>query len=194
MKEIRIAELRATSNLVGKEGSFYIEGRPIVYDEPTTIKESFGEYKEIIKRGALDQADLTDSRLLYNHDLNRIPLARTPRTMAFNVDQAGLHMRAELPNTEEGRSIYTAIKRGDLSGMSFAFTVPEGGSEYDPKTNTRTITKIKKIYEVSIVPFPAYPTTSVEARTDIKSTWDKLNDPKRDELKIKINQILRRSF
>lgn len=192
MKEIRIAELRAT-NPVGEGKGLYIEGRPIVYDTPTTIKESFGEYTEVIKRGALDQADLTDSRLLYNHDLSRIPLARTPKTMAFEVDQAGLRMRAELPDTEEGKSVHTAIRRGDLTGMSFAFTVPEGGSTFDSKTNTRTITKIKKIYEVSLVPFPAYPTTSVEARTAIKDTWDKLKDPKRDELRIKINQILKRS-
>lgn len=192
MKEIRIAELRAT-NPAGEEKGLYIEGRPIVYDTPTIIKEAFGEYTEIIKRGALDQADLMDSRLLYNHDLNRIPLARTPNTMTFEVTPAGLQMRANLPDTEEGRSVYTAVKRGDLSGMSFAFKVPKGGSTFDPKTNTRTITKIEKVYEVSIVPFPAYPTTSVEARAAIKNTWDKLKDPKRDELRIKINQILKRS-
>ena len=78
MKEIRIGEIRAT-NPVGKEKGLYIEGRAIVYDQPTTIKEAFGEYTEIIKRGALDGADLTDSRLLYNHDLSKIPLARVPK-------------------------------------------------------------------------------------------------------------------
>ena len=81
MKEIRIGEIRAT-NPVGKEKGLYIEGRAIVYDQPTTIKEAFGEYTEIIKRGALDGADLTDSRLLYNHDLSKIPLARK-KTMQF---------------------------------------------------------------------------------------------------------------
>ncbi len=194
MKEIRVAELRASSTDTVVEGKgLYIEGRPILYDTPTTIKESFGEYTEIIERGALDGADLTDSRLLYNHDLNRIPLARTPKTMQFIVDQAGLLMRAELPGTEEGKAVYTAVKRGDLTGMSFAFTVPEGGSAFDPKTNTRTISKIKKVYEVSVVPFPAYPETSVEARSEIKNIWDQLEDPKRNELKIKVNQILKRS-
>ena len=48
--------------------------------------------------------------------------------------------------------------------MSFAFKVPQGGDSYDPKTNTRTISKIEKVYEVSVCPFPAYPAASVEAR------------------------------
>lgn len=192
MKEIRVANLRAT-NPVGEDKSLYIEGRAIVFDTPTTIQEAFGEYTEIIKRGALDQADLTDSRLLYNHDTNRIPLARVPKTMQFMLDPAGLTIRAELPDTEEGRSVYMAIKRGDLTGMSFGFKVPEGGSHYDPKTNTRTITKIEKVYEVSIVPFPAYPQTSIEARSQIEEVKKELESPERVQARIKINQILKRS-
>lgn len=192
MKEIRIGEIRAT-NPVGKEKGLYIEGRAIVYDQPTTIKEAFGEYTEIIKRGALDGADLTDSRLLYNHDLSKIPLARVPKTMQFMLDPAGLTLRAELPDTEEGRSVYMAIKRGDLTGMSFGFKVPEGGSHYDPKTNTRTITKIEKVYEVSIVPFPAYPQTSIEARSQIEDIKKELESPERVQARIKVNQILKRS-
>ena len=74
-------------------------------------------------------------------------------------------MRAELPDTEEARSVYTAVKREDLTGMSFAFSVPDGGDSFDAKTNTRTITKISKVYEVSLVNFPAYPTASAEARS-----------------------------
>lgn len=191
MKEIRIAEIRAAEP-AGESGLILV-GTPVVFDQPTTIKEPFGEYTEVIRAGALDGADLSDIRLLYNHDLNKVPLARTPKTMRFTLDPAGLKMTAYLPDTEEGRSVYTAVKRGDLTGMSFAFKVPEGGSTFDPKTNTRTITKIEKVYEFSIVPFPAYPQTSVEARAAIEGTWAKLKDPRRAELKIKINQILRRS-
>ena len=76
-------------------------------------------------------------------------------------------MAADLPDTEEARSVYTAVQRGDLSGMSFAFKVPEGGDSYDAATNTRTVFKIEKVYEISVVPFPAYPQTSVEARSAI---------------------------
>ena len=165
MKEIRLAEVRATEPTADGKDALIIVGTPIVYDTPTTINDLLGSYTEVIKRGALDEADLTDSRLLVNHDLNRIPLARTPKTMQFNITDKGLEMRAELPDTEEARTAYTAVKRGDLTGMSFAFTVPDGGDSFDAKTNTRTITKIAKVYEVSLVNFPAYPTASAEARS-----------------------------
>lgn len=164
MKELRTAEIRAEAPTAEGSESLVLEGMPIVFEVPTAINDPAGSYTEIIKRGALDGADLTDSRLLYNHDLNRIPLARTPKTLHFEVTRQGLEMRAELPDTEDARAVHTAVKRGDLSGMSFAFTVPEGGDSYDPKTNTRTISKIAKVYEVSVCPFPAYPTASVEAR------------------------------
>ena len=165
MKEVRITEVRAQEPTADGNGTLLIVGTPIVYDTPTQINDPTGSYTEVIKRGALDGADLTDSRLLVNHDLTRIPLARTPKTMQFKITDKGLEMTAELPDTEEARSAYTAVKRGDLTGMSFAFTVPEGGDSYDAKTNTRTITKIAKVYEVSLVNFPAYPTASAEARS-----------------------------
>ena len=165
MKEVRITEVRAQEPTADGNGTLLIVGTPIVFETPTTINDPTGSYTEVIKRGALDGADLTDSRLLVNHDLTRIPLARTPKTMQFSITDKGLEMRAELPNTEEAKSVYTAVKRGDLTGMSFAFTVPEGGDSFDAKTNTRTITKIAKVYEVSLVNFPAYPTASAEARS-----------------------------
>lgn len=191
MKELRIAELRAADP--AGTGRLILTGRPIVYDQPTTIKAPFGEYIEVIKRGALDGADLSDIRLLYNHDMNKVPLARTPKTMSFQVDSAGLTMRAVLPDTEEARSIHTAVARQDITGMSFAFKVPEGGSQFDAKTNTRTISKIEKVYEFSITPFPAYPQTSVEARNQIENTWTKLKAPERQAARIKLNKILARS-
>ena len=191
MKELRIAELRAVDSSESK--GLVLEGKPIVYDSPTEIKELFGSYNEVIRAGALDGADLSDARLLYNHDVSKIPLARTPKTMRFDLEPAGLKMIAELPDTRDGKSVYTAVKRGDLSGMSFAFKVAEGGSSYDAKTNTRTVTKIEKLYEVSIVPFPAYPQTSVEARAAIEGVWNKLQAPERAAARIKVNQILKRS-
>lgn len=170
MKEIRVCEIRADAAAAGAAKVLKLEGRPIVYDQPTTINDPAGTFIEIIRAGALDHADLSDARLFYNHDLNKVPLARTPKTMQLTLDAAGLSMVAELPDTEEARSVYTAVQRGDLSGMSFAFKVPEGGDSYDAATNTRTITKIEKVYEISVVPFPAYPQTSVEARSAMSLT------------------------
>lgn len=174
MKEIRTAEVRATEPTADGKETLIIVGTPIVFDTPTTINDLCGSYTEVIKRGALDGCDLTDSRLLVNHDMTRIPLARTPKTMQLSITGKGLEMRAELPDTEEARSVYTAVKREDLTGMSFAFSVPDGGDSFDAKTNTRTITKISKVYEVSLVNFPAYPTASAEARSTRAESLKKL--------------------
>lgn len=188
MKEIRLSEVRATDPTADGKEALIIVGTPIVYDTPTTINDLCGSYTEVIKRGALDEADLTDSRLLVNHDMTRIPLARTPKTMQFNITDKGLEMRAELPDTEEAKTAYTAVKRGDLTGMSFAFTVPDGGDSFDAQTNTRTITKIDKVYEVSLVNFPAYPTASAEARSTRAESLKKLEA--RNKAKILCNIIL----
>lgn len=166
MKEIRVCEIRAGAAADAPE-ALRLEGMPIVFDQPTTIHDPAGSYTEVIRAGALDHADLSDARLLYNHDLSKVPLARTPKTMQLKLDSAGLRMIAELPDTPEARSVHTAVQRGDLSGMSFAFKVPKGGDSYDAKTKTRTISRIEKVYEISVVPFPAYPQTSVEARSFI---------------------------
>lgn len=159
MKETRAAEINADES-----EAMTLTGTPIVFDSPATINTPDGSYTEIIKAGALDNADLTDSRLLWAHDDTRVPLARTPKTMQLTADATGLHMVAELPDTEAAKSVYEAVRRGDVTGMSFAFTVAPNGDEWSADGTTRTITKIQKVYEVSVVPYPAYPQTSVEAR------------------------------
>ena len=184
MKEIRITEIRA-ENPAGSE-ALTLTGRPIVYDTPTVINDPAGAYTEIIKRGALDDTDISDTRLMFNHDLNRVPLARTPKTMQLVKSPAGLEMSAELPDTEEARAVYTAVMRGDLTSMSFAFVVPPGGDKWDLRKKTREILKIKKILEVSVVPFPAYPQASVEARAAMQA----IDSGKRKQAIIAANKIL----
>ena len=112
MKEIRICEIRAGA-AAGAEKALRLEGRPIVYDQPTKINDPAGAFIEVIRAGALEGADLSDARLLYNHDLSKVPLARTPKTMQLIHDPAGLRMVADLPDTPEANSVYTAVKRGD---------------------------------------------------------------------------------
>jgi HK97 family phage prohead protease len=169
MKETRNAALNAATD-TNEAGGMILTGTPIVFDQPTTINTPDGSYTEIIAAGALDGCDLSDSRLLWAHDDKRVPLARTPRTMTFNVDAKGLHMTAQLPDTEEARSVYEAIKRRDVQGMSFAFVVAPGGDEWSADGTTRTINKISKVLEVSAVNFPAYPTASIEARAARQAT------------------------
>ena len=189
MKETRITEIRAAEPTADGAKALILSGRPIVYDTPTMIRDVGGSYTEVIKRGALDGADLSDVRLLYNHDVNKVPLAKTPKTMSLELDQAGLTFTATLPDTASAKEVYEAVKRGDLNGMSFAFTVPEGGDSYDAATNTRTIIRIAKVYECSVVPYAAYPTTSVEARSAIESGLKRYKQ--RQQAKILFNQIIR---
>lgn len=190
MKEVRIAEIRADSQeTAGK--ALILRGRPVVYDAPTTINDIGGSYIEIIERGALDGADLSDVRLLVGHDASKIPLARTPKTMSLVLDDDGMLFEASLPSTEAGKEAFEAVKRGDLRGMSYAFTVPEGGDHYDPKTNTRTIKRIAKVYECSLTAFPAYESTYVSAESrDSRLLLCGLMKRK-NEARILINQILK---
>ena len=162
----------------------------MVYDSPTRINDISGSYIEIIERGALDNADLHDVRLLVGHDTSKIPLARTPKTMKLSIDEDGLIFEATLPNTEAGREAYQAVERGDLRGLSYAFTVPEGGDEYDPKTNTRTIKRIAKVYECSLTAFPAYESTYVSAESRDSRLFLCGLMQKRNEAKILVNQIM----
>lgn len=152
----------------GEEGSI-ITGRPIVYNSRTDIG---GWFDEIIARGALDETDLTDVRFLVNHDTSRIPLARSRRnngnsTMKLTVDSEGLAIRVELDteNNSEAASLYSAVKRGDISGMSFMYSVrSDEWTDLDTDHPTRTITAIESVVEVSAVTFPAYEDTEIEAR------------------------------
>ena len=166
-KEIRAFnfEIRANEN---EEKGKTIEGRAIVYDERTDL----GWYDEIIAQGALEETDLKDVRLLINHNTDMIPLARSRNnnansTMQLIPGEEGLDMRANLDaeNNAEAKSLYSAIERGDISGMSFMFTVDEDmWEDLESEHPTRTITKIGKVMELSAVTFPAYEQTSLEAR------------------------------
>lgn len=191
MKEVRVTEIRAEAPPADGEKALILSGRPVVYESATQINDIGGSYIEIIKRGALDGTDLSDVRLLVGHDASRIPLARTPRTMSLAVDADGLTFRAQLPDTEAGKEAFEAVQRGDIRGLSFAFTVPDGGDEYDPTTNTRTIKRIAKVYECTLTAFPAYESTyvSAESRDSRLRLCGFMN--KKNEAKKLINQIMK---
>lgn len=168
-----VASFRASEN--EEEGSI-IEGTPIVFNQDTKMRDWAGEYIERIDPHALDNADLKDIRLFVNHDINKIALARTKNgrgTMSFNIDSEGLHIKATLDteNNQEARSLYSAIKRGDMDGMSFMFRIKsQEWLNIDSDLPTRVIKEISIVHEVSVVNFPAYPQTSIDARNDSEET------------------------
>lgn len=157
-----------------KHGSIVV-GRPIIYESKTDL----GMFDEIIKRGALKNADLTDVRFLVNHDVSKIPLARSRKnnensTMQLVVDDDGMGIRVDLDteNNSDARSLYSAVQRGDVTGMSFMFAIDgEEWSDLDTDHPTRSITSISTVVEVSAVTFPAYDDTSINAR-DSKCALD----------------------
>lgn len=151
------------------EGIVILSGRPIVYNSRTDL----GLFDEIIEQGALDGADLTDVRFLVNHDTSKIPLARSRRnngnsTMQFSVDQEGMNIdwvRLDVKNNDQARALASAVKRGDITGMSFMFILDEDGYEWqnlETDHPTRVIKRIASVIEVSAVTFPAYDATSIE--------------------------------
>ena len=148
----------------------YIEGRAIVFEQPTDI----GLFTEIIDKNALSKTDLKDVRFLINHNTDMIPLARSRNnnensTMQLSVGENGMDIRANLDteNNAEARTLWSATKRGDISGMSFMMTVRGEDWDFtDEEHPTRRITDIGKVFEVSAVSFPAYEQTSLEARSD----------------------------
>lgn len=185
-------EMRAEAK---DDGTVTISGRPIVFNKETVI---CGMFREVIRNGALDGADLSDVLLLINHDDNKIPLARSrasKRTMTFSITSEGVDITATLDteNNPDARAVVSAIKRGDLSGMSFAFRVAADGEIWQNNYNEnelplRTITAIDVVHEVSIVNKPAYKDTSVTVarseRESLNTIREQMETAKRSALEL----------
>lgn len=167
-KEIRAFDFEVRAEQDEERGSV-LTGRPIVYNQRTDL----GWYDEIIADGALDGADLRDVRFLVNHNTDMIPLARSRNNNANSTMQLsvvsgeGMDIRVDLDTeaNSEAKSLYSAVNRGDISGMSFMFVVDaDSWEDIDTDHPTRTITSIKRVMEVSAVTFPAYEQTYIQAR------------------------------
>lgn len=151
-------------------GEKIITGRPIVYGSRTDL----GYFDEIIEPGALDSADLTDVRFLVNHNTDMIPLARSRRnngnsTMKMTPDHQGLNLdfvKLDVENNTTSRALYSAVERGDITGMSFMFSVnDEEWENLESDHPTRHIRGISSVVEVSAVTWPAYDATEINARS-----------------------------
>lgn len=157
-RQYRTFELRAEAHK--------IEGYAVVFDTPTVLdKDPYTGtvFYEVISRNAFDGCDLSD--VILNVDHEGTPLARTRAgTLTLTPDSHGLKVSATL-STGRGRELWEDIAAGNLDKMSFAFNVSE--ESYDNKTHTRTIQKIGKLWDVSVVTRPAYEQTCVYARASM---------------------------
>ncbi len=189
-------EVRAEKD--DEKKKYTLRGLPIVYDKKTDL----GYFDEIIKRGALDKTDLKDVRFLVNHDTNKIPLARSRNnnansTMRLKVTDRGLEIEVDLDceNNAEARSLYSAVERGDISGMSFMFGIRgEEWEDLDSDHPTRIIDDISTVVEVSAVTFPAYEQTEIMARNkealdNAKTTLDRVRKKSLDSEKLELEKI-----
>lgn len=167
-KEIRTFEFEVRADQNEEHGHF-LTGQPIVYNERTDL----GWYDEIIDDEALADTDLRDVRFLVNHNTDMIPLARSRNNNANSTMQmevvpgAGMSIRVDLDteNNAEARALYSAVGRGDISGMSFMFvTDKDAWEDIDTDHPTRHIRSIARVFEVSAVTFPAYSATSIQQR------------------------------
>lgn len=166
--ELRAFDFEVRAERDEEHGSF-LSGTPIVYEAWTDL----GWYDERIADGALADTDLKDVRFLVNHNTDMIPLARSRNNNANStmqmevVDGVGMNIRVNLDteNNAEAKALYSAVERGDISGMSFMFTVDgDNWEDIDSDHPKRTITAIRRVMEVSAVTFPAYEQTSISTR------------------------------
>ena len=186
-------EIRAEQN---EEHGHFLTGQPIIYNERTDL----GWYDEIIEDGALTDTDLRDVRFLVNHNTDMIPLARSRNNNANSTMQmevtpnVGMNIRVDLDteNNAEAKSLYSAVERGDISGMSFMFRVDgDKWDDLDSEHPTRRITNISKVFEVSAVTFPAYEQTSIQARglsDALESAMESLESAKARKREIEIKK------
>lgn len=155
-------EMRTTKNefrtVENENGDLIIEGYAIVFNQPATHG-----FTEIIDSKALDKTDMSDVVLRYNHNDSFLILARTRnKSLELLKDNYGLKIRATLQkDIADHVNIYNAIKSQLIDKQSFAFSVT--ADEYDYDNDTRTITEIGKLYDVSVVDFPFYSGTSISA-------------------------------
>lgn len=146
--------------------AFEVEGYATTFDVPYEYFKDYdgNQIYEMVDRNALIGADMSDVIFQLNHEGQ--PLARLRnKTLELMPDDHGLKIRAQLGGSSKGRELYEAISNGLIDRMSWGFTVPKDGWDYDEDTRTSKILRVEKVYDVSAVSFPADEDTEIHARS-----------------------------
>ncbi|PTJ26004.1 HK97 family phage prohead protease [Staphylococcus simulans] len=155
-------EFRTADNIVAKDDEkMIVEGYALRFN---TESHLLGEFVETISPGALENADLTDVRCLIDHNSSYVLGRTVADTLSLTVDDKGLYFRCQLPNTTYARDLYENIKLGNVNQCSFGFSIEEDGDTFERRSDglfKRTVNKIKALFDVSIVTYPAYEETDV---------------------------------
>lgn len=193
-REYRFA---APFEVAGDENSFIVEGYATTFDVPYQMEGMDGVY-EVIESAALENADMTD--VIFQYDHAGFVMARVRNsTLQLERDAHGLHIRADLSGSQQGRELYEMCKNGLIDRMSWGFTVPDDGWQYDAETRTSHITRVGKVYDVSAVSIPANQSTEIHARSYLDGAIEtaereslermKVLDRNRSELRFKAKSI-----
>lgn len=163
-REYRSMDLRALPTEEGEEKRYIVEGYASTFEPYVLYTVDGVDYKERIEPTAFDEADLSDVVFRLEHQ-GRVYARTSAGTLELWHDEHGLGQRTDLGRTQRARDVFADIEAGNYPKMSFAFTVADGGDDYDRATHTRTISKIAKVYDVSPVSFPANPGTQLSVST-----------------------------
>lgn len=154
-----------------------IEGYAAVFDKRSV---NLGWFVEVLRRGAFTEClgGSPDVRGLFNHDPNNLLSRTMNNSLKLAEDSRGLQYEMEMADTQAARDVYSLVDRGDVTGCSFSFTIAEGGQNWNDSADDRghyvllrEVTKVGDLYDVGPVTFPAYPDTSVDARSLVSSLW-----------------------
>ena len=163
-REYRSMDLRALPTEEGEEKRYIVEGYASTFEPYVLYTVDGVDYKERIEPTAFDEADLSDVVFRLEHQ-GRVYARTSAGTLKLWHDEHGLGQRTDLSRTQRARDVFADIEAGNYPKMSFAFTVADGGDDYDRATHTRTISKIAKVFDVSPVSFPANPGTQLSVST-----------------------------
>lgn len=202
-REYRSMKLAVEERAEGEEERMVVSGYASTFDEPYLLfKDDEVEVWEKVDRSAFDDTDMSDVILQYDHQ-GRVFARIRNNTLSVEPDDVGLFTRADLGGTDIGRQLYQEIAGGYSDKMSFGFTVEEDRREVEETEEgksimTRTITKVGKLFDVSIVSMPANPSTSVSARfldgaiEEMRAERQKAKEleEKRSIVRAKVNAIL----
>ena len=187
-REYRNLQLLQPASEKRIDSECYVEGYATTFDAPYELYEYDGvKYYEAIARNALDEADMSDVIMQYDHD-GKVLARKSNNTLIVDPNDKGLFICADLSKSTASREMYTEIESGLVTRMSWAFVVAE--DKYNRDTRTRTITKIKKVYDVSAVSIPANNDTEISARSffngEIEREQQELLERRKHKLKLKV--------
>ncbi len=161
----------------------------------SALSENLGGFREKIDPNAFNDVLKDDVRALFNHDPNYIIGRSTSGTLSLSVDERGLKYSVNIPETTYGDDLMVSLKRGDITQNSFGFIVEDDSWDEDEDGNTiRTINKVGRLLDVSMVTYPAYPDAEIGKRSflNYRTEKEKAENKKQQEYEIKRNLLERK--